>query len=47
MNASEILPYLSCEHLYDLDCVDDQHSHGKSVGKYLMVIRVKCAEIAV
>ena len=29
--------------LYDLDCVDDQHSHGKSVGKYLMVNRVKTA----
>ena len=28
--------------LYDLDCVNDQHSHGQSVGKYLMVIRVKC-----
>ena len=26
---------------YDLYCVDDQHSHGKSVGKYHMVIRVK------
>ena len=26
--------------LYDLDCVDDQHSHGKSVGKYHMVNRV-------
>ena len=25
--------------LYDLDCVDDQHSHGKSVGKYHMVNR--------
>ena len=25
----------------DLDCVDDQHSHGKSVGKYHMVNRVK------
>ena len=28
-------------HLYDLDWVDDQLSHGKSVGKYVMVIRVK------
>ena len=27
-------------HLYDLDWIDDQHSHGKSVGKYLMVIRI-------
>ena len=27
--------------VYDLDCVDDQHSHGKSVGKYHMVNRVK------
>ena len=27
--------------MYDLDCVDDQHSHGKSVGKYHMVNRVK------
>ena len=25
----------------DLDFVDDQHSHGKSVGKYHMVNRVK------
>ena len=24
------------ERLYDLGCVDDQHSHGKSVGKYHM-----------
>ena len=22
-------------HLYDLDCVDDQHSHGKSVGNII------------
>ena len=27
--------------MYDLDCVDDQHSHCKSVGKYHMVNRVK------
>ena len=27
--------------LNDLHCVDDQHSHGISVGKYLIVIRVK------
>ena len=26
--------------MYDVDCVDDQHSHGKSVGKYHMVNRV-------
>ena len=26
--------------MYDLDCVDDQHSLGKSVGKYHMVNRV-------
>ena len=26
--------------MYDLDCVGDQHSHGKSVGKYHMVNRV-------
>ena len=31
-------------HLYDLDWVDDQYSHGKSVGKYHMVIRVKRVE---
>ena len=30
--------------MYDLDCVDDQHSNGKSVGKYHMVIRVKVAD---
>ena len=26
--------------MYYGDCVDDQHSHGKSVGKYHMVNRV-------
>ena len=27
-------------HLYDLDCVNDQHSHGISDGKYFLVIWV-------
>ena len=27
--------------LYDVDCVDDQHSHGKSIGKYHIVNRIK------
>ena len=27
--------------VYDLESVDDQHPHGKSVGKYLMVNRVR------
>ena len=27
--------------MYDLDCFDNQHSHGKSIGKYHMVNRVK------
>ena len=31
--------------MYDLDCVDDQHSHGKSVGKYHMVIRIKAIDV--
>ena len=26
--------------LYELDCVYDQHSHGKSVGKYLMINKI-------
>ena len=27
--------------MYDLHCVDSQHLHGKLVGKYLMVNRIK------
>ena len=31
--------------MYDLDCVDEYHFHGRSIGKYLMVNRVKnCKE---
>ena len=32
--------------MYDVDYVDDQHSHGKSVGKYHMVNRVNNSKLS-